>query len=44
MIPLRLTAVAANPNMADLCDRQLLRKMEIANEELIFFGPRQLMS
>ena len=58
MIPLRLTAVAANPNMAVMtwiyADRQAVpvnyAKMEIANEELIFFGRggsnnyRQLMS
>ena len=58
MIPLRLTAVAANPNMAVMtwifADRQAVpvnyARMEIANEELIFFGRgrsnnyRQLMS
>ena len=58
MIPLRLTAVAANPNMAVItwiyADRQAVpvnyAKMEIPNEELIFFGRggsnnyRQLMS
>jgi hypothetical protein len=58
MIPLRLTAVAANPNMAVItwtyADRQAVpvnyAKMDIANEELIFFGRgqsnnyRQLMS
>ena len=58
MIPLRLTAVAANPNMAVItwvyADRQAApvnyAKMDIANEELIFFGRggsnnyRQLMS
>ena len=58
MVPLRLTAVAANPNMAVMtwiyADRQATpvnyAKMEIANEELIFFGSggsnnyRQLIS
>ena len=58
MIPLRLTAVAANPDMAVItwifADRQAVplnyAKMEIANEELVFFGRggsnnyRQLMS
>ena len=58
MIPLRLTAVAAHPNMAVMtwiyADRQAVpvnyAKMDIANEELIFFGRgerynyRQLMS
>ena len=58
MIPLRLTAVAANPNMAVMtwiyADRQAVpvnyAKMDIGNEELIFFGRggsnnyRQLMS
>ena len=58
MIPLRLTAVAANPNMAVMvwiyADTQAAPvnygKMEIANEELVFFGRgrsnnyRQLMS
>ena len=58
MIPLRLTAVAANPNMAVIvwiyADVQAVPvnygKMEIANEELVFFGRggsnnyRQLMS
>ena len=58
MIPLRLTAVAANPNMTVItwiyADRQAVpvnyAKMEIPNEELIFFGRggsnnyRQLMS
>ena len=46
MIPLRLTAVAANPNMAVLtwifADQQAVplnyAKMEIADEELIFYG------
>ena len=58
MIPLRLTAVAANPNMAVMvwiyADVQAVPvnygKMEIANEDLVFFGRggsnnyRQLMS
>ena len=58
MIPLRLTAVAANPNMAVMvwiyADVQAAPvnygKMEIANEDLVFFGRggsnnyRQLMS
>ena len=58
MIPLRLTAVAANPDMAVIvwiyADAQAVPvnygKMEIANEELVFFGRggsnnyRQLMS
>ena len=46
MIPLRLTAVAANPNMAVMvwiyADRQATpvnyARMNIANEELVFFG------
>ncbi len=46
MIPLRLTAVAANPDMAVMvwifADEQAVPvnygKMEIANEELVFFG------
>ncbi len=46
MIPLRLTAVAANPNMAVMtwifADAQAVPvnygKIEIANEELVFFG------
>lgn len=46
MIPLRLTAVAANPDMAVMvwifADDQAVPvnygKMEIANEELVFFG------
>ena len=46
MIPLRLTAVAANPNMAVMvwiyADAQAVPvnygKMEIANKELVFFG------
>ena len=49
MIPLRLTAVAANPDMAVMvwiyADRQALpanyAKMEIANDELTFFGRGQ---
>ena len=46
MIPLRLTAVAANPNMVVMtwiyADRQAVpvnyAKMNIANDELVFFG------
>ena len=46
MIPLRLTAVAANPNMAVIvwiyADRQATpvnyARMNIANDELVFFG------
>ena len=46
MIPLRLTAVAANPNMAVMvwiyADRQATpvnyARMNIANDELVFFG------
>ena len=49
MIPLRLTAVAANPDMAVMvwiyAERQAIpanyAKMEIANEELTFFGRGQ---